>query len=137
MPSLHHDYGAGDIGFSFASGSAGADVEVPVIGGGRFIEQWRLQQFQQFQLSAGVEPTAGIYQFGNENNVEPLSYIGAATGVSQLGVVKSEENQGGVNLSRNILGMQMQGNDEYWGGNINAWTTDLNGFAPSNTSQLL
>lgn len=134
MSSLHHDYGAGDIGFSFASGSAGADVEVPVVGGGGFIEQWRLQQFP---FSAGLVPTAGIYQFENENNVEQPNYIGAATGVSQLGVVKSDGNQGGVNLSRNILGMQMQGNDEYWGGNINAWTTDLNGFTPSTTSQLL
>lgn len=142
----------------------GADVEFQIGGGGSgagsilatgLAEQWRLQQqVQQFPFLANLEPpTTGLYPFEGEN-VEPPSYVGGSgqlrskpldssvtAGAShhhQLGgAVKVEENNQGLNLSRNFLG-GLGGNDQYWAGGGNAWNaTDLSGFNSSSTSHLL
>ena len=142
-----------------AGGSgSGADVEYQIGGSGSgcgsiLAEQWRLQQqqVQQFPFLANLEPPTGLYPFEGEN-VEPPSYVGGAgqhrskpldssvTGAGhQLGGVsgvKMEENNQGLNMSRNFLGGL--GNEQYWGGGGNAWTaTDLSAFNSSSTTHLL
>lgn len=142
-----------------AGGSgSGADVEYQIGGSGSgcgsiLAEQWRLQQqqVQQFPFLANLEPPTGLYPFEGEN-VEPPSYVGGAgqhrskpldssvTGAGhQLGDVsgvKMEENNQGLNMSRNFLGGL--GNEQYWGGGGNAWTaTDLSAFNSSSTTHLL
>ncbi|GFS31560.1 OBF-binding protein 3 [Actinidia rufa] len=156
-PSLPHLSDYGGIGLNFpgiqppvaASGGSGTDMEFQIGGGScsggsvlsaRFGDQWRLQQVNQFSFLAGMEPPpSGAYQFEGEN-VNSQAYTGEATGElgsreldSGVATVKVEESKG-LNLSRNFL--SVQGNDQYWGGNNNAWI-DLSGFASSSTSHLL
>ncbi|KDP44967.1 hypothetical protein JCGZ_01467 [Jatropha curcas] len=96
------------------------------------VDQWRLQQVQQFPFMANLGASNGLYQFENEG----INYAGQGrskpleSGVNDLAAVKMEE----MNLSKNFLGIS--GNDhQYWSGN-NAWT-DLSGFTSSSTSHLL
>ncbi|CAL5322480.1 unnamed protein product [Camellia sinensis] len=107
----------------------------------RFAEQWRLQQVQQFPFLTGLDIPSGLYPFEGEGVVDPSGFTGSAStghlgskgsgGLTQVATsVKIEDNRG-VNLSRNFLGIP--GNDHYWGGN--AWT-DLSGFTSSSTSHL-
>lgn len=159
LPTLHHltDYNSGNIGLNFggiqapsvATGGAcnGSEIGFQVGSGSSgagsilssgLLEQWKLQQVQQFPfLSTSLEQATGLYSFESEG-VEPQSYIGQlrskpsdAGNTTQLSTVKMEENQA-LNLSRNFLGVS--GNDLYW--TTNAWT-DLSGFTSSSTSHLL
>ncbi|OVA06250.1 zinc finger protein [Macleaya cordata] len=177
MASLHHftdHYGAADhLGLNFSGiqpppsapvGAVGADMDFQMGstsgGGGSNIlsstsvglEQWRLQQMQQFPFLAGLEPPpSGLYPFQQQGEgVENLGQVRTSrpnTGslVSQLSSVKMEDSnqQAGLNLSRQFMGINNNnqaaaatGNDQYssWGGN--AWT-DLSGFTSSSTSHLL
>ncbi|KAF2318765.1 hypothetical protein GH714_010542 [Hevea brasiliensis] len=157
LPPLNHlsDYNSTDIGLNFVgiqpTGAATVLVvvlvwsfrlEVPVqvvlVGllSSALVDQWRLQQVQQFPFLANFEPPTGLYPYEGEG-FQPPNYVGQLrsrpldSGVTQLASVKMEENQG-LNLSKNFLGMS--GNEQYWGGN--AWT-DLPGFTSSSTSHLL
>ncbi|CBI16153.3 unnamed protein product, partial [Vitis vinifera] len=79
------------------------------------VEQWRLQQVQQFPFLGSFEPPTGLYPFQNED----------------LTAVKLLENQG-LNLSRQFL--DTSENNQYWVGN--AWT-DFSGLNSSSTSNRL
>lgn len=157
LPSLHHvgEYNSTDIGLNFGgihppvgATAAGGNMEFQIgstssSGGGGcilpagLVEQWRLQQVQQFPFLSNLEPPAGLFPFEDEG-IEPPNYVGQLrskpldTAVAQLAPVKMEENQE-LNLSRNFLGIS--GNNQYWPGG-NAWT-DLPGFTSSSTSHLL
>ncbi|XP_022747065.1 dof zinc finger protein DOF3.6-like isoform X2 [Durio zibethinus] len=144
LPPLQHlgDYNSDDIGINF--GGIQAQVAATGCGGGGsmltsgLVEQWRLQQVQQFPFLTNLEPPTGLYPFEGER-VEPLSYAGQLrskqleSAITQLAAVKMEETQG-LNLSRNFLGIP--GSDQYWGGGGgggNAWT-DLSGFIKENST---
>lgn len=134
------------IGGTGSGGGGGS-----ILASGVLAEHWRLQQFP---FLPNLEPPTGLYPFEGEN-VQPPSYVGGAgqlqskpldssvTGAAhQLGGggsgggVKMEENNQGLNMSRNFLGGL--GNDQYWGGGGNAWTaTDLSAFNSSSTTHLL
>ncbi|XP_034693152.1 dof zinc finger protein DOF5.1 [Vitis riparia] len=162
MAPLHHlaDYGAGDIGLNYsgiptAVGGTG-DMNFQIgshLGGGSSggaggvggsflsvggLEQWRLQQTQQFPFLGGLDPPPGLYPL--EGGVEPSNYVGGSSqvrpkltgsGLSQVASVKMEDNHE-MNVARQFLGIP--GNDQYWGGN--AWT-DLASFSSSSTSHPL
>ncbi|XP_057989569.1 dof zinc finger protein DOF3.6 isoform X2 [Hevea brasiliensis] len=158
LPPLNHlsDYNSTDIGLNFvgiqppgaataAGGGAGMEFQIGSTSssgaGGSLlssalVDEWRLQQVQQFPFLANFEPPTGLYPYEGEG-FQPPNYVGQLrsrpldSGVTQLASVKMEENQG-LNLSKNFLGMS--GNEQYWGGN--AWT-DLPGFTSSSTSHLL
>ncbi|XP_044507745.1 dof zinc finger protein DOF3.6-like [Mangifera indica] len=168
LPPLHHlsGFNSANIGLNFggiqvpgvatATGggnSGNNDIEIRVgaasggVSGGAggsslissgLVEQWRLQQVQQYPFLTGMEPTTGLYQFESEGAVAPNYYVGQLRSkpmdspVTQSANVKMEENQG-LNLSRNFLGIS--GNDQYWN-TSNAWT-DVSGFNSSSTSHFL
>ncbi|EEF31518.1 zinc finger protein, putative [Ricinus communis] len=161
LPPLHHltDFNSTDIGLNFsgiqpqvvapAGGGAGMEFQIGSTssgGGGGvgsilssgLVDQWRLQQAQQFPFLPNLEP--GLYHFEGEG-AGPPNYVGQLrskpleTGVTQRASVKMEENNHhhqGLNLSKNFF----SGNDQFWGGNNNAWT-DIPGFNSSSTSHLL
>lgn len=150
LPPLQHlgDYNSGNIGINFGGfqatsasnnnmdfqiGSTSSNVGGSMLTNG-LVEQWRLQQVQQFPFltSTNLEPPIGFYPFEGEG-VEAPGYAGQlryskpleSAITSQLAAVKMEETPG-LNLSRNFLGIS--GSDQYWGGaGGNAWT-DLSGF---------
>lgn len=162
MAPLHHlaDYGAGEIGLNYGGipavvggtgdmnfqigsnpggcstgGAGGLGSPFLSVGG---LEQWRLQQTQQFPFLGGLDPPPGLYPL--EAGVEQSNYVGGSSqvrpklsgsGLSQMAPVKMEDNQE-MNVSRQFLGVP--GNDQYWSGN--AWT-DLAGFSSSSTSHPL
>ncbi|XP_022764538.1 dof zinc finger protein DOF3.6-like [Durio zibethinus] len=158
LPPLHHlgDYNSGDIGINFGGlqaqvaatggGTNAINMDFPIgtssSGGGSMltnglVEQWRLQQVQQFPFLTSLEqPPTGFYPFESEGVVEPPSYHQLRSKplesvITQLGAVKMEETQG-LNLSKNFLGIP--GSDQYWGGvGGNAWT-DLSGFIKEKSS---
>ncbi|KAL5733247.1 hypothetical protein ACOSP7_032589 [Xanthoceras sorbifolium] len=156
LPPLHHfsDFNSG-IGFG---GIQGPEVAAAGGGGGSFysssglVEQWSRSQQHPF-LSGGLEPTTGLYSLESDG-VELTGYVSQLrsskplldnSGVvndDQFASVKREDNNSnnnqGLNLSRNFLGIS--GNDhQYWGtSNNNAWTDhNLHGFTSSSTSHLL
>ncbi|CAK9184212.1 unnamed protein product [Ilex paraguariensis] len=152
------DYaGAGDIGLNYSgiSPSVAATSEMNFQMGANFlggggggggvaslfstggIEQWRLQQPQQFPFMGGFDPSPGLFPFqgggetsgygGETSQVRPKW---TASMLSQLTSVKTEGNQES-NLSRQFMGIP--GNDQ-WSGS--AWT-DLSSFSSSSTSNPL
>ncbi|XWS74980.1 hypothetical protein CRYUN_Cryun01aG0045400 [Craigia yunnanensis] len=158
LPPLQHlgDYNSGDIGINFGGiqaqvaatgvGTSASNmdfqIETSSSGGGSMltnglVEQWRLQQVQQFPFLTSLEPPTGLYPFEGEA-VEPPSYAGQLrskpleSAITQLAAIKMEETQG-LNLSRNFLGIS--GSDQYWGSvGGNAWT-DFSGFIKENSTQ--
>ncbi|KAF2318759.1 hypothetical protein GH714_010503 [Hevea brasiliensis] len=126
----------GGAGMEFQIGSTSSSGTGGSLLSSALVDQWRLQQVQQFPFLANFEPPTGLYPYEGEG-FQPPNYVGQLrsrpldSGVTQLASVKMEENQG-LNLSKNFLGMS--GNEQYWGGN--AWT-DLPGFTSSSTSHLL
>lgn len=168
LPPLHHlgSYNSTDIGLNFGGiqasmAAGGGDMEFHG-GSNGLVEQWRLNQVQQFPFLTGLEPspTTGLYSFdhGDHNQqagVEQSSFVAQlrssskpvlemiSSGVTttHLAAVKMEENdrEKGLNLSRNFLG-NISGNNnndhnQYWAGgsSTTAWT-DLTGFASSNST---
>ncbi|XVF83642.1 hypothetical protein PTKIN_Ptkin16aG0506300 [Pterospermum kingtungense] len=152
LPPLQHlgDYHSGNLGINFggiqpqvaatcaATSASNMDFQIGTsssVGGSMLtnglVEQWRLQQVQQFPFLTSLEPQTGLYPYEGEA-MEPPSYAGQIrnkpleSAITQLAAVKMEETQG-LNLSRNFLGIS--GSDQYWGGvgGGNAWT-DLSGF---------
>ncbi|XVE52682.1 hypothetical protein DITRI_Ditri02bG0142500 [Diplodiscus trichospermus] len=161
FPPLHHigDYNSGDFGINFGGiqaqvaatgvGTSGCNMNFQIgtsaSGGGSvltngLLEQWRLQQVQQFPFSTSLEPPTGLYTFeGQGEGEEAPSYVGQhqlrskplESAITQLASVKMEDAQG-LNLSRNFLGIS--GSDQYWGGaSGNAWT-DLSGLIKEKSS---
>ncbi|KAJ8753984.1 hypothetical protein K2173_001882 [Erythroxylum novogranatense] len=138
--------GSSDLGFQIGNGLAGVGLDgsggsgssLLSVGG---LDQWRLQH-QQFPFLGGLDSTSssGLYPF--EGSVEQTQAYGGASqvrpkisssGSTLSAPVKMEENQE-MNLSRQFLGMNNPGNDQYWSNT--AWT-DLSSFSSSSTSQPL
>lgn len=131
---------AGDLNFHLGnalggSGGGGGSSHGSLLSAGG-VEQWRLQQTQQFPFLGGLDPSQGFFESG----VDAASgYVGASQGrakqsnsvAAQMASVKMEDNQE-LNLSRQFLGIQA-GNEQYWNGNTTAWT-DLSGFSSSSTA---
>ena len=123
--------GQNEMGFHIGSNSVGLSAEG--------VEQWRLQQVQQFPFLGSFEPPTGLYPFQNEDvkassSVDRnghLPHMVSGSGVAQLTAVKLLENQG-LNLSRQFL--DTSENNQYWVGN--AWT-DFSGLNSSSTSNRL
>ncbi|XP_059647022.1 dof zinc finger protein DOF2.4 [Cornus florida] len=158
LHQLNDHYGAGDISLNYGGISApvtsdmnfqigsGSSLGVGIgsfLPAGSNIEPWRFQQMQ-IPLFGGFEgQSAGVYPF--QSGVEPSGFggeqasqggakMGASGLTSQMASVKMEENRG-LGLSRQFLGMP--GNDhQYWSGGNTAWT-DLSGFSSSSTSNPL
>ncbi|XP_031252591.1 dof zinc finger protein DOF5.1-like [Pistacia vera] len=128
------------IGSALASGGSAATGSLLSSLGG--LDQWRLQQAQQFPFMGGLDSSStGLYPF--ESGVEPSGYGNAGgqvrpklstsgVNVSQLASVKMEDNNE-MNLSRQFMGIQ--GNEQYWNTGT-AWT-DLSSFSSSSTSNAL
>ncbi|XWS56562.1 hypothetical protein CRYUN_Cryun09bG0096000 [Craigia yunnanensis] len=151
------DYNSGDIGINFGGiqaqvaatrgGTSAINMDFQMgtssSGGGSMltnglVEQWRLQQVQQFPFLTNLEPPTGLYPFEGEG-VEAPSYGGhhqsrskpLESAITQLAAVNIQETQG-LNLSRNFLGIP--GSDQYWAcGGGNAWT-DISGFIKEKSS---
>ncbi|XP_041024112.1 dof zinc finger protein DOF5.1 [Juglans microcarpa x Juglans regia] len=135
---------AGDLNFHIGNalgGGAGTDGGGSLLSSGG-LEQWRLQQTQQFPFFGGLDPNSVPGLFGS--GVDASSYVGGASqggvkasssGVTQQAAsVKMEENNQELNLSRQFSGIP--GNEQYWSGNTSttAWT-DLSGFSSSSTTR--
>ncbi|KAI3953071.1 hypothetical protein MKW98_020266 [Papaver atlanticum] len=141
-----------NMDFQMGNSSSGGSANIFSSTGG--IEQWRLQQMQQFPFLGGLEPPqSGMYPY--QNAVENMSQImrtSRPTG-SLASSVKMEENQAaGLNLSRQFMGdttnansnSNSQGNDNQYnwgsgggGGAGNAAWTELSGFTSSSTTHLV
>ncbi|XP_044460756.1 dof zinc finger protein DOF3.6-like isoform X2 [Mangifera indica] len=99
--------GNNDIEFQVGAASGGCAGGSSLLSGG-LVEQWRLQQVQQYPFITGMEPTTSLYQFESEGTVAPSSYVAQLrakpvdSGTTQSINVKMEQNQG-INLSRNFL----------------------------------
>ncbi|KAK9985304.1 hypothetical protein SO802_030255 [Lithocarpus litseifolius] len=132
---------AGDLNFHLGNalggsgGGGGGSSHGSLLSAGG-VEQWRLQQTQQFPFLGGLDPSPGFFESG----VDAASgYVGASQGrakqsnsvAAQMASVKMEDNQE-LNLSRQFLGIPA-GNEQYWNGNTTAWT-DLSGFSSSSTA---
>ncbi|RZC75729.1 hypothetical protein C5167_000096 [Papaver somniferum] len=138
--------------FQMGNSSSGGSANILSSTGG--IEQWRLQQMQQFPFLGGLEPPqSGMYPYqGVVENMSQIMRTGRPTG-SLASSVKMEENQAaGLNLSRQFMGdttnansnSNSQGNDNQYnwgsggggGAGTAAWT-DLSGFTSSSTTHLV
>lgn len=138
--------------FQMGNSSSGATGNILSSTGG--LEQWRLQQMQQFPFLGGLEPPqSGMYPYqGVVENMSQIMRTGRPTG-SLASSVKMEENQAaGLNLSRQFMGdttnansnSNSQGNDNQYnwgsggggGAGTAAWT-DLSGFTSSSTTHLV
>ncbi|KAL3531826.1 hypothetical protein ACH5RR_005347 [Cinchona calisaya] len=131
------------LGCGFGAGVVGGGV-------GSLVEQWRLQQAQQFPFLGGLESSpagtgGGLYSQFQEISVEPSSgFVGETSShdqvrpqlstsmLTQLASVKMEENHQELNLSRQIL-MGIPGNNDQWSSSAAAWSTDLTNFSSSST----
>ncbi|KAI4354454.1 hypothetical protein L6164_003314 [Bauhinia variegata] len=140
--------GVGDLNFHIGGALGGASGSN---GGSIFsaagLEQWRVPQTQQFPFLAGLEASHGLYQL-EAGGAEGGGYGGAGGGaaqvkpkattsglITQMASVKMEDNQE-LNLSRQFLGINIPGSEQYWGttaGATAAWT-DLSGFSSSSTT---
>ncbi|KAJ0979449.1 hypothetical protein J5N97_014923 [Dioscorea zingiberensis] len=120
------------------------------------LEQWRLQQIQQFPFLGGMEPpppVTGLFGYDSEGGgVEPgmqysaqmNSKTSSSSGlITQLASVKMEDNnQQGLGLPRQYLGFPR--NNQYWnnsgggsgGGSTGGWN-DLSGFNSSSSGNIL
>ncbi|KAI3852612.1 hypothetical protein MKX03_025710 [Papaver bracteatum] len=153
-PSTGQHGGAMGTNMDFQMGNSSSGGSANILSSTGGIEQWRLQQMQQFPFFGGLEPPqSGMYPY--QNAVENMSQImrtGRPTG-SLASSVKMEENQAaGLNLSRQFMGdttnansnSNSQGNDNQYnwgsgggGGSGNAAWTDLSGFTSSSTTHLV
>ncbi|XP_038980113.1 dof zinc finger protein DOF5.1-like isoform X2 [Phoenix dactylifera] len=121
-------------------------------GGGVGLEQWRFPQIQQFPFLGGLEPpppppapVPGLYPFDGVGSGVDEGAFAKATGsglITQLASVKMEDNQHGLRLPRQYLGVPR--NDQYWGGSSgggtssgSGWPTNLSGFNSSSAGNLL
>ncbi|GMY14562.1 Dof zinc finger protein DOF3.6 [Fagus crenata] len=163
MAPLHqlNDFAAGDIGLNYGfnyghamsapMGLAGdLNFQIGSVGGGGSllsagsIEQWRLQQTQQYPFLGGLDPASGFFEDASGyvggsganqmGRAKPSSSVVAA----QLAAVKMEDNnnnnnQQELNLSRQFLGIP-GGTEQYWNGNNTTTWTDLSGFSSSSTA---
>lgn len=114
-------------------------------GGG--IEQWRLQQAQQFPFLGGLEASPpGLYSQLQASSVEPSGFVGetsrhhvrpklSSSILTQQASVKMEDNHQELNLSTQLMGIP--GNHDQWNGTAAAWTTDLASFSSSSTTNPL
>ncbi|KAM0953553.1 putative transcription factor C2C2-Dof family [Dioscorea sansibarensis] len=89
------------------------------------LEQWRLQQIQQFPFLGGMEtpaPVTGLFGYDLEGGVEGMQYSGQLSSktsssalISQLASVKMEDNnQHGLGLPRQYLGVNPRSTNQYW-----------------------
>ncbi|XP_010922356.3 dof zinc finger protein DOF5.1 [Elaeis guineensis] len=162
MASLHPlaDYGgSSNLGLSFTGMQPMEQLDYQVGSSSSIgLEQWRLQQIQQFPFLGGLEappappsqPVPVLYPLDGESGGEGfagqlLPKVSAGSGlITQLASVKMEDNPQGLNLPRQYLGFP--GNNHYWGGSTGGagagagsggsagWTGDLSGFNSSSTS---
>ncbi|KAG1365768.1 dof zinc finger protein DOF5.1 [Cocos nucifera] len=164
MSSLHHtlaDYsGASNLGLSFTGIHPIEQVDYQVGSSSSIgLEQWRLQQIQQFPFLGGLEPpppppaqpVPGIYPFDGEGGGEGfvgqvLPKVSGSGLITQLASVKMEDSSHqGLNLPRHYLGVP--GNDQYWGGGggggggtssgSGGWMGELSGFNSSSSGNIL
>ncbi|KAJ0987760.1 hypothetical protein J5N97_006116 [Dioscorea zingiberensis] len=142
MASLHPlaDYGPSGLGLNF-TGIQSMDAVDYQVGSSSSVglEQWRLQQFQQFPFFGGLElqppPSAmpGLFPFDGEVGVGGDGYGGqvhqkhSSSGlITQFASVKMEDNNHGLSLPRQSL--SMPGNDPYWSGSTGSgWASDVSG----------
>ncbi|KAK8641468.1 hypothetical protein V6N13_010871 [Hibiscus sabdariffa] len=115
--------GQADMGFQIGTNS---DMSNPILS----VRSGNHQQFPFF------EPTNSLYPLQSEYMEASPSMVGetqllrstssSSSRVSQRAPVKMEDNNQGLNLSRSLLGVWDQNNNnQYWGGN--SWT-DLSGL---------
>ncbi|KAI3926434.1 hypothetical protein MKX01_032622 [Papaver californicum] len=138
-----------NMDFQMGNSSTGGSCNILSSTGG--IEQWRLQQMQQFPFLGGLEAAqSGMYPYqGAVENMSRIIRTSRPTG-SLASSVKMEENQAaGLTLARQFMGdntnfnsnNNSQGNDNQYnwggGGGGNAAWTDLSGFTSSSTTHLL
>ncbi|KAJ6790609.1 putative dof zinc finger protein DOF2.4 isoform X2 [Iris pallida] len=174
LASLHalSEYGAPNLGMHFSALQPSVDhtASYQLGGGGGSgigLDQWRIQQLQQFPFLGGLAsssaavmttaPAGGIYNpfdgehgddrvdhgfNGGEANALPKTTSSAL--ITQLASVKMEDsNPQGLNLARQYLGIS--GNDHYWsGGSANGVDTggswppaELSGFNSSSSGNIL
>ncbi|KAG1337888.1 dof zinc finger protein DOF5.1 [Cocos nucifera] len=160
MASLHPltDYGgSSNLGLSFTGIQPIEQLDNYQVGSSSSIglEQWRLQQIQQFPFLGGLEapppppahqPVPVLYPLDGESGGEGfagqlLPKVSGSGLIAQLASVKMEDNSHGLNLPRQYL--SFPGNNHYWGasggagtgsGGSAGWTGDLSGFNSSSTS---
>ncbi|GLT67078.1 hypothetical protein SLA2020_394090 [Shorea laevis] len=146
LPSLSQ-YGLGNIGLNFSglNGQIGGTTAAAVPGqadlGFQITNSGGVQQFPFF------EPPTGLYSYSGTEGIEgstsvagesQLRSVALSSRVSQLAPVKTEDNnQGGLNLSRAVLGVSENNNNQFWGGNPWTTTTDLSGLNSSTTNNHL
>lgn len=164
MASLHMqplsttggDYTSTNIGLNFAGLTQPIDAEnyqVGSLSSSVGMEQWRIQQIQQFPFFGGLEnsgqqPVHGLYSFHGDH--QGGSVASSAGLISQMASVKMEDSSQGLNLGGQYLSAQR--NDQYnWsrGGNAGGdggnnggsggggWMTNLSGFNPSTSGNIL
>ncbi|XP_072975723.1 dof zinc finger protein DOF3.6-like [Typha angustifolia] len=150
------------LGFSGVHPVDPADYQVGTTVG---LEQWRVQQIQQFPFLSGLEPPppppppppalTGMYHL----DLEGCRIDGSAFGgqmptaktlsseiISHLASVKMEDNSQTLSLPRLYMDIPRNINDSIWGGstggsvvggNGGGWIPDLSGFNSSSTGNLL
>ncbi|KAI0502014.1 hypothetical protein KFK09_016959 [Dendrobium nobile] len=170
LPFMTHfqplsDYSTTNIGLGFTGIHPLDSVDYQIGssgGGGVGLEQWRMQQMQQFPFMGGLDASstapatvAGLFPFDGESSGN--DHQGYSTGrmltkasssgiISQLASVKMEDSSHGINLQRQYLGVT--GNDQYWDGNGDGgasvgngggsgWLGDLSGFNSSSSGNIL
>ncbi|XP_052186596.1 dof zinc finger protein DOF3.6-like [Diospyros lotus] len=116
--------GGGQANLAFQLGS-NSDGNGGILSGGG-ADQWRLP------FLAGFEPATNLYPFQGQGGDGQLRSMALSTGITQTAPVKMEDNQLGLQLPRQYMGIQE--NNQYWAGN--PWT-DLQGFNSSSSSHLL
>ncbi|KAG6531634.1 dof zinc finger protein DOF5.1-like isoform X1 [Zingiber officinale] len=132
MPTTLGHYGvANNLGLNFGIPTMDAVTAEYQVGGNSSnigqLEQWRLQQIQQFPFLGGgletplptVQPSmSGLYHFtGEGRQVDGAKAVSGSSLITQLASVKMEDHndQLRLNLSRQYLGLS--GNDQYnWSG---------------------
>ncbi|KAI3850115.1 hypothetical protein MKW92_036034 [Papaver armeniacum] len=153
-PSTGQHGGAMGTNMDFQMGNSSSGGSASILSSTGGIEQWRLQQMQQFPFLGGMEPPqSGMYPYqGAVENMSQIMRTGRPTG-SLASSVKMEENHAsGLNLSRQFMAdttnansnSNSQGNDNNYnwgsgggGGAGNAAWTDLSGFTSSSTTHLV
>ncbi|BFG34162.1 hypothetical protein CerSpe_204360 [Prunus speciosa] len=144
----HHHH----MGFQFhqIGGNNINNLNGGILGGDN---QWRNLNLQQIPFLGGCgfdsSPSTGLYQFQTGDQgvdhhhqapTDPMAANNSRvnnTGDHLPPPVKVEDNRG-LSLTRPSLGTNISenNNNQFWGGNLNAWT-DLSGLNSSSTSHLL
>ncbi|PKA48555.1 Dof zinc finger protein DOF3.6 [Apostasia shenzhenica] len=159
LPSFQplNDYSA-NIGLNFAGIHPVDSIDYQLgSGGGLGLEQWRLQQIQQFPFLGGLEsspaaappsaPITGLFPFDGEGSsggegfsAQILPRASNSGLISQLAAVKMEDSSHGMNMPRHF--------DQYWGssggggssgnGGGGGWPAgDIPGFHSSSSGNML